>query len=47
MYNSSINKHSKILIKKLLEESLNNEEICLQEYVTLCSLDMICGNYNL
>nr|WOV89632.1 cytochrome P450 CYP4CJ4 [Rhopalosiphum padi] len=43
MYNRSINKHSRILAGKLLDASANNEEeISIAEYVTLCSLDIIC-----
>ncbi|XP_025410330.1 cytochrome P450 4C1-like isoform X2 [Sipha flava] len=42
MYNISFNKHSRILAKKISEASANNEEISITEYITLCSLDMIC-----
>ncbi|XP_025410347.1 uncharacterized protein LOC112683508 [Sipha flava] len=43
MYNPSINKHSRVLAKKLLEaSSTSNKEISITEYVTLCSLDIIC-----
>eukprot|EP00102_Acyrthosiphon_pisum_P012478 XP_008181647.2 PREDICTED: cytochrome P450 4C1 [Acyrthosiphon pisum] len=43
MYNPSINKHSRILVDKLFEASANDDkEISIAEYVTLCSLDIIC-----
>ncbi|KAF0768751.1 cytochrome P450 4C1-like, partial [Aphis craccivora] len=43
MYNPSLNRHSRILIDKLLNASANgNREISIPEYITLCSLDMIC-----
>nr|QQL12336.1 cytochrome P450 CYP4CJ14 [Aphis craccivora] len=43
MYNLSINKHSRKLVDKLLKASTNgNKEISIFEYITLCSLDMIC-----
>ncbi|KAL5234003.1 hypothetical protein ACI65C_001413 [Semiaphis heraclei] len=43
MYNPSINKHSRILVDKLLDASANNDEkISIPDYVTLCSLDIIC-----
>ncbi|XP_025410334.1 cytochrome P450 4V2-like [Sipha flava] len=42
MYNPSLNNHSRTLVKKLLEASALNEEICIAEYITLCSLDMMC-----
>ncbi|XP_025204847.1 cytochrome P450 4C1-like isoform X2 [Melanaphis sacchari] len=43
MYNPSLNKNSRILVDKLLSASANgNKEISIFEYVTLCSLDMIC-----
>jgi len=45
MYNPSLNRHSRILIDKLLNASANGDrEISIPEYITLCSLDMICGN---
>lgn len=44
MYNPSLNNHSRTLVKKLLEVSADNKEICITEYMTLCSLDMMCGN---
>lgn len=45
MYNPSINKHSRILVDKLFDMSANDDkEISIAEYVTLCSLDIICGN---
>lgn len=43
MYSSSMNKHSRVLAEKLLEASANDNEISIWDYVTLCSLDMICG----
>jgi len=42
MYNRSINKHSRTLVGKLLDASASNKEISIAEYVTLCSLDIIC-----
>ncbi|XP_060840808.1 cytochrome P450 4C1-like [Rhopalosiphum padi] len=43
MYNPSLNKHSRTLVDKLLNASANgNKEISIFEYITLCSLDMIC-----
>ncbi|XP_025410333.1 cytochrome P450 4C1-like isoform X2 [Sipha flava] len=42
MYNKSLNKHAQVLVKKLLEASADDTEISVMEYVTLCSLDMIC-----
>nr|DAD54421.1 TPA_exp: cytochrome P450 enzyme 26 [Aphis glycines] len=43
MYNPSLNRHSRILIDKLLNASANGDrEISIPEYITLCSLDMIC-----
>jgi hypothetical protein len=44
MYNVSINKHSQVLARKLLEASAGDKEIDIMNYITLCSLDMICGN---
>ncbi|VVC41082.1 Cytochrome P450, conserved site,Cytochrome P450,Cytochrome P450, E-class, group I [Cinara cedri] len=40
-YNKSMNRHSRILIKKLLEESTNNNGIYITEYITLCALDIV------
>lgn len=46
MYNNSINKNSRVLVKKLLEASANDKQISnVMKYVTLCSLDIIGGNY--
>lgn len=46
MYNNSINKNSRILVKKLLMASANNKQISnVIKYVRLCSLDIIGGNY--
>lgn len=45
MYNPSINKHAKVFTKKLLEACEDDKEISIMEYVTLCSLDIICGNH--
>lgn len=45
MYNISFNKHSRILAKNLIEACADNKEIPISEYIALCSLDMICGNY--
>jgi len=42
MYNVSINKHSRVLARKLLEASTGDKEIDVMNYITLCSLDMIC-----
>lgn len=43
MYSPWINKHARVLAKKLMESSsANGEGISIAEYVTLCSLDMIC-----
>ncbi|XP_022170397.1 cytochrome P450 4C1-like [Myzus persicae] len=43
MYNPSINKHSRILVDKLLDASAKGDEkISIADYVTLCSLDIIC-----
>lgn len=44
MYTPSINNHSQILVEKLLETSAKNEEVSVISFITLCSLDMICGN---
>jgi len=45
MYNHSINKHSRILVDKLLDGSSNSDkEISIADYMTLCSLDIICGD---
>lgn len=44
MYLMSMNKHSSIFTNKLLEASAKNEEIALDECISLCSLDIICGN---
>lgn len=43
MYNPSINKHAQVLANKLLKASANDKEIYIAEYITLCSLDIICG----
>lgn len=45
LYTSSINKHSQVLATKLLNASVKNNGIFITEFVTLCSLDIICGNY--
>ncbi|KAL4147834.1 hypothetical protein QTP88_002173 [Uroleucon formosanum] len=42
MYNPAVNKHSKVFTKKLLEACADDKEISIMEYVTLCSLDIIC-----
>ncbi|KAL5234004.1 hypothetical protein ACI65C_001414 [Semiaphis heraclei] len=42
MYNPSINKHAKLFTEKLLEACEDDKEISIMEYVTLCSLDIIC-----
>jgi len=44
MYNPAVNKHAKVFAKKLLDACADNKEISIPEYVTLCSLDIICGN---
>ncbi|VVC44999.1 Cytochrome P450, E-class, group I,Cytochrome P450,Cytochrome P450, conserved site [Cinara cedri] len=41
MYVPSLNRHSRVLVDKLLHAS-RNEEISIKEYITLCSLDMLC-----
>lgn len=45
MYIPSINKHSCVLAEKFLKLSTTSTEINLMEYMTLCSLDIICGNF--
>ncbi|XP_025204857.1 cytochrome P450 4V2-like [Melanaphis sacchari] len=42
MYNPAVNKHAKVFVKKLLDACTDNKEIFITEYVTLCSLDIIC-----
>jgi len=44
LYNRSVNSHSRVLAKKLLEACNKNEKIDIKEYVTLCSLDILCGD---
>ncbi|VVC41084.1 Hypothetical protein CINCED_3A021256 [Cinara cedri] len=44
LYNSPINKHSRLLVNNLLRASGNNNNgISIEEFVTFCSLDMICA----
>nr|QQL12306.1 cytochrome P450 CYP4CJ2 [Aphis craccivora] len=42
MYNPAVNKHAKVFAKNLLDACVDNKEISISEYVTLCSLDIIC-----
>ncbi|VVC41086.1 Hypothetical protein CINCED_3A009062 [Cinara cedri] len=42
MYNQSTNKHSRVLANKLLDAAADDKEIVIDEYITLCSLDMMC-----
>ncbi|KAE9541693.1 hypothetical protein AGLY_003684 [Aphis glycines] len=42
MYNPAVNKHARVFAKNLLDACADNKEISISEYVTLCSLDIIC-----
>lgn len=40
----SINKHSRSLVKNLIDASKNGKSIAdIESHVTLCALDIVCG----
>ncbi|XP_050429934.1 cytochrome P450 4V2-like [Adelges cooleyi] len=41
-YNSTINRHSRLLAKKLLQDSKTQKAINIKDYIVLCSLDVAC-----
>jgi hypothetical protein len=42
----SLNDHSRSLVKNLIRASENGEPLAeIDEHVTLCALDIVCGTY--
>jgi len=45
-YISSFNKHAQCLTKKLENMASNNERVSIYTHMTLCALDLVCGELN-
>jgi len=47
-YIPAINKHSRSLVRNLMEASANGKAIeDVDSHVTLCALDIVCGTYTI
>lgn len=46
-YIPTFNKHAQCLTKKLENMASNNQNVSLYTHMTLCALDVVCGEYTI